>query len=874
MEQLRSLVTRAQAGDVDAYGEIVRRLQDMAYGFGYAFLGDFHLAQDAAQEAFIEAYQSLTKLREPAAFPGWLRRIVHKHCDRLTRRKRVPTAPLEAAGSVASGKPGPADLAGKREMRDRVLAAIRALPDKQRMATTLFYINGYSQKDIAEFLDVPVTTVRKRLARSRSRLREGMMKMIDDTLKSFPLPERFADVLVQMHFVTERINPLAERMRCLTDDQMLTKSSELRRRLADGQDRDLVKAEAFALVREATRRALSQAHYDVQLVAGMILDEGWIVEQATGEGKTITCYPAAYMAVLEGMHVHVMTVNEFLANRDAELARNVFARLGVAVGCAARDPLRSGEDWADARRSQYQCDITYGHSSEFVFDHLRDTLRGEGRERIQGPRDFATIDEADTVLIDEARTPLIISQGLPPDAERSRKADAIARKLIEVHTSERPLYAVDADHPYSLDLTSEGLAVAERITGESVNDREPGEALSHQIVQALRAHLLYRKGREYVVRDGRVVMIDEATGRLAPGRQWSEGLHQAVETKEGLQLSPERKVLAAITYRQYFRQYRKLGGMTGTAKPQAEMFRELYGVDVAAIPTRRPVNRVDYEDRIFADADAKYAAIVDEVRHYGHDLGRPVLVGTMRIEQSEAIAKRLEKAGIDHQVLNARPERAVREAEIIASAGQRQPVGGGGKRMAGGVTVATNIAGRGTDIILGPGVVYGNCHVPSAKTLAKLAVEPDHIFPPESVKCCIYCPEYDEATRCAHCFKPKIDADFPHRGRTACPMEPPCGLHVVGACRQESRRIDDQLRTRAGRQGNPGSSRFFLSLDEDLMDRMPEERKERFRVALQDRDFIEAREFSKAIEKAQKDLEQHTFEIVLACENRAQQDSA
>jgi len=860
VEKLHSLVTRARGGDLEAYGQIVRRFQDMAYGFAYSFLGDFHLAQDAAQEAFIEAYRDLAKLREPAAFPGWFRRVVFKHCDRLTRRKRVATVPLEAAAAVASGESGPAEAAEKREMKDRVLAAIRALPEHQRMVTTLFYIDGYSQKDIAEFLDVPVTTVKKRLAHSRARLKERMMTMADETLKSFPLPERFADVVVQMNFVTERANPLAEAMRALSDEQMLAKSAELRRRLAGGQGRDSIKAEAFALVREATRRAWNQRHYDVQLVAAMILDQGWIAEEATGEGKTITCYPAAYMAVLEGMHVHVVTVNSYLATRDAELARAVFSRLGVTVG-----HLSAGDE-AHARRRAYQCDITYGTNCEFGFDLLRDRLRPPEHAPVQGPLDFAIIDEADSLLIDEARTPLIIPRRADGDPDRYREADAVARDLIRRSASEAKLYEVDPDHKYSINLTKEGLAAAEAIAGVGSFGEEANADWPKRIEQALRAHLLYKKDREYVVQDGRVVIVDESTGRQMRTRQWSEGLHQAVECKEGVEITSETEVLAAITFKDYFSRYKKLAGMTGTARPQAYHFRERYGLDVAVVPTRRPSNRVDRPDRVYADADAKHAAIVEEVRHYSQDLGRPVPAGTRTIEQSERLSNLLSRHGIKHQILNARPENAAREAEIIAAAGWQWPLKEGSRQMAGAVTIATNMAGRGTDITLGPGVVCPKCQVPSAQTLATLGVEAEDLFPPESTKCCIHCPEYDETGRCAHCFKRKIDTEFPRRGRTACRAEPPCGLHVVGAERHDSRRIDDQLRARAGAQGQPGSSRFFLSLDDELMTTAPETLRERCRLALQGAAVIEDPAISAAIEGVQKQAERRTFEISLRCD--------
>lgn len=389
----------------------------------------FHLAEDAAQEAFFEAYCKLSDLRTPSVFAGWFRRIVFKHCDRLTRGRRIPTVPMETAAEIASDDPRPDGIAEEREIRDKVIEVIRSLPENERVVTTLFYIDGYSQKEIAEFLEVPVTTVKSRLHTSRNRLKQRMLNMVDKTLKSSPLPERFADVVAQMNFVMERINPLADQMRSLRNEHLLKKSAELRRRMVGGERREVIKAEAFALVREASHRAQQRAHYNVQLVAGMILDQGWIAEIAAGEGKSIICYPAAYMAVLEGMHVHIVTVNDYLAKRDAEFAREVFSLLDVTVGYVTADMPVQG-DGEDVRRSAYRCDITYGTSAEFGFDHLRNRIRPPDEEPLQMPLDFAIIDEVDSVLIDEARTPLIMSSGTSGDLNRYHKADAVTRELI------------------------------------------------------------------------------------------------------------------------------------------------------------------------------------------------------------------------------------------------------------------------------------------------------------------------------------------------------------------------------------------------------------------------------------------------------------
>ena len=855
MEDLAALVTRSQNGDLDAYGAIVRRFQDMAYGFAYAFLDDFHLAQDAAQEAFVEAYRDLPNLREPAAFPGWFRKIVHKRCDRLTRRKRVQTQPIEAAVDLPSPAPTPTDLAEKREMEGAVLAAVRALPEHQRTATTLFYIDGYSQNDIAEFLDVPVTTVKKRLATSRTQLKQRMMAMVDETLKSFPLPDRFADVVVQLNFVAERINPLAPQMRELTPDAMLRKTDDLRSRLAQDEDRDSVRAEAFALVREATRRAWGWPHYDIQLVAAMMLDEGWVAEEATGEGKTITCFPAAYMAALEGLRVHVVTVNDYLAERVAGFASAVLSQLGITVGYVARK--QPYEDKVAA----YQCDVTYGANSELGFDLLRDGLRLDDREPVQGPLDFAIIDEADTVLIDEARTPLIISGPKDHDPGLCLQADALACALIDraEHGQGTPLYEFNPEHPYDLHLTDAGNAAAREIAEADGLQVEPD-----RLWNALRAYLVFVRDRDYIVQDGEVIIIDQATGRARPGRRWSEGLHQAIERREGVEIRPENEELAKMMYQEFFRRYKKLAGLTGTAKIQASLFRKTYGLNVAVVPTRRPMNRVDHTDRVYANEGAKLAAIVEEARHYAHDLARPVLVGTTAIEQGERLSSMLTAAGIERRTLNAKEH--AHEAETVAMAGQQHPAPQDREKMVGNVTIATNMAGRGTDIALGPGVVCEACKAPPADRLSQLGVDADQLFPTGAAKCCIACPEYREATACAHCFKPKLDPAFPRRGRFECSQEPPCGLHVIGAERQWSRRTDDQLRARAGKQGEPGSSRFFLSLDDELMKAIADDLEQCGDLSPDDRNPVESQRVAKAIELAQKKRERRAFERVLEAE--------
>lgn len=852
MDETARQVERAQDGDLHAYAALVRRFQHMAYGFAYAWLGDWQLAQDAAQEAFVEAFRDLPNLRDPATFPGWLRRIVRKHCDRLTRRKRIQTAPLEAAAGVAADVPGPAEAAERQEMVQRVLAAVRGLPHDQRMVTSLFYINGYSQQDIAQFLDLPVTTVKKRLARSRSRLRDRMITMVDKSLKSRPLPDRFADVIVQVNFVAECIRPLAHSVAELNDEQLRAMTAELRRRLSDGESRDAVLAEAFALVQEATRRVWSTPHYDVQLVAALILDQGWIAEEATGEGKTLTCFPAAYMAALDGMRVHVVTVNDYVAARDSDLARSVFERLDVSVGHVV-----PGMDDAERRRA-YQCDITYGSECELGFDLLRDQLRPADQSQVQGTLDFAIIDEADSIMVDEARTPLIISKGIDVDPEIYADADDTARQCIARNEAGERLF--DLRESYDIELTTGGLgAVAESARGDDTQ-------WADRVRQALRAQLCYRRDREYVVEDDSVVIVDEATGRPQPGRKWSEGLHQAVECKEGLAITPQYRELANITVNAFFARYRKLAGLTGTAKSQAYHFRARYGLEVAAVPTRLHVHRIDHLDRVYTDSAAKLAAVVDDIRHHSRHLGRPVLVGTRTIEQSEKLSALLMGMGIEHEVLNARREHVAREAEIVASAGQQRLIDDELGTVAGAVTIATNMAGRGTDIALGPGVICQTCRMPSAEQLTELRVESDPVCPSGEVKCCIACPEQDLASACAHCFKPKLDRAFPQRGRESCREDPPCGLHVIGAERQESRRMDDQLRARAGVRGAPGSSRFLVSLDDPLFDAAPGELRERCRLLLGNQPFIEDQARADAVARVQQHTERRLFENSRRCD--------
>ena len=706
----------------------------------------------------------------------------------------------------------------------------------------------------------------------------------------------------------EQMNPLEPSMRALTDEEMLQRSRALKARVAAGESLSTVRPEAFALVREASRRARDHRQFDVQLVAGLVLDEGKIAEEATGEGKTIACYPAIYMAYLQGMKTHVVTTNDYLVQRDAAFARPIFELLGLTVGFIAA-PM-DNED----RRPAYACDVTYGTNSEFGFDYLRDNMKQSVQDQVQGPLDFAIVDEVDNILIDEARTPLIISGPAYGETARFGKADAVARELIQRHRPwdranrraeglKRTLKALGgerskakADAPGKLDkriaqaeeelaeaeeelkrhpkyyeveldkksvhMTHEGTGEAQEIAGLGSFYVGGNMEWPHLMEQALRAHLVYERDKDYVVQEGSVIIVDEFTGRLLEGREWSEGLHQAVCAKERVPIKEENQTLATITLQNYFRLYKKLAGMTGTALTEANEFVKIYKLDVVAVPTHRPVNRVDHNDRIYADTDAKYDALVEEINRVSK-AGRPVLVGTTSIEKSEKLSNMLlRRYGVEHQVLNARPENAAREAEIVALAGQQHPLKKGSKQMVGTVTIATNMAGRGTDIRLGPGVVFATCKVPPAEKLAELGVAVEDLFPPGSTKCCIVCPQYDAASGCAHCFKPKLDGDFPARGRVDCTAEVPCGMHIVGTERHEARRIDNQLRGRGGRQGDPGSSRFFLSLRDELLAIFAGEwtLKVLRWLGLQGDVAIEDRRVSKGIERAQKKVEERNFE--------------
>jgi preprotein translocase subunit SecA len=680
------------------------------------------------------------------------------------------------------------------------------------------------------------------------------------------------------------VNAREAPVQTLSDEALRAKTDEFRLRYAQGETLDALLPEAFAVAREAAKRTIWLGYeqappdhfpqvqqrirlamrgeasliddatgqpidlhglygmrpYDVQLIAAMVLNDGRIAELATGEGKTLVASLAAYLNSLTGRSVHVVSVNDFLVRRDCEWNRPIFERLGLTVGAIQADMDN------DRRRAAYGCDITYGTNNEFGFDYLRDNMKTRREDQVQGELAFAIVDECDSVLIDEARTPLIISGPAYESTEKYAKADAVARQL----KPGRDFEIKEKEH--QCPLSEDGVRRAEELIGVGSFYVAGNMDWPHLIDQALRAHHLYRLDKNYVVRGDDVIIVDEFTGRLMPGRQWSEGLHQAVEAKERIRIKEETQTLATITLQNFFRMYGKLAGMTGTAMTEAAEFDKIYTLETVSVPTNRPLSRKEHADLVYRNVKEKYEALVEEIKTY-HDRGRPVLVGTTSIENSERLSRMLDRThGIAHEVLNAKFHE--KESAIVAKAGQRH-VGPDGKEK-GNVTIATNMAGRGTDIKLGPGVVWPNCFGPW--DVAEQVIPSDF-----GNKCCVGCPEYDPRTNCAHCFKPKVDPAFPERGRTECISDPPCGLHVIGTERHEARRIDNQLRGRTGRQGDPGSSRFFLSLEDDLMRVFARDwvAGALQKLGMEEGMALEHRWLSRGIENAQKKVEERNFDI-------------
>lgn len=620
----------------------------------------------------------------------------------------------------------------------------------------------------------------------------------------------------------DRINSLEPDFEKLTEGELRETASKMRRRLADGQTLDDLLPEAFAAVREAGKRYLKMRHYDVQMVGGYILHKGMIAEMVTGEGKTLVASLPAFLNAVGGS-VHVITVNDYLAQRDMEWMGPLHMGLGLTIGA-----IQSNMD-TDERKRAYSCDITYGTNNEFGFDYLRDNMKMFKEHQVQGPLNYAIIDEIDNILIDEARTPLIISGRAHDDVTKYPKADKIARQL------QRDVHFEVKEKEHTCHLTESGVRQAEELAGVESFYTPGNMEWPHLIDNALRAHHLYKRDVNYIVRDGEVIIIDEHTGRMMEGRQWSDGLHQAVEAKEGVKVKEETQTLATITLQNFFKLYKKLSGMTGTAMTEAAEFVKIYNLDVISVPTNRPLRRINYPDAVYRTEHEKWDAVCEEVKEY-HATGRPVLIGTVSIENSERLSGKLTRNGVKHKLLNAKPEYAEREAETIAQAGRL-----------GAVTIATNMAGRGTDIILG-----GNPEYLAWDELKMMTNEdgrplyPSRLDVPKSV--------WDDLTK-----KIAQREGMAEEGRKVAELG---GLHVVGTERHDSRRIDLQLRGRAGRQGDNGSSRFFISLEDDLMRKFGGEWVKDWlsRLGMQDGERIESRLVTRQIESSQKKVEERFFE--------------
>ena len=627
--------------------------------------------------------------------------------------------------------------------------------------------------------------------------------------------------LKRMSRIVKEINALEAQMEQRSDDELKALTAHYRQRFEAGETLAKLLPEAFATVREVSRRVMGLRHFDVQMIGGITLHDGKVAEMKTGEGKTLVATLAAYLNAISAKGVHVVTVNDYLASRDAEWMRPLYESLGLSVGVVI-----SGQD-SNTKREAYACDITYGTNNEFGFDYLRDNMAFSAEDKVQRGFNFAIVDEVDSILIDEARTPLIISGPAEDSSAMYARINTLIPKLkqffgeIDVKDDTQIIdehFVVDEKNR-TVELTEAGhqlvedLLIEEGLLKEDDSLYASGNLnLLHHVLAGLRAHYLFQKDKDYIVQNQQVVIVDEHTGRVMPGRRWSEGLHQAVEAKEGVKIQMESQTLASTTFQNYFRLYEKLSGMTGTADTEAFELRQIYGLDVVVIPTNRQVQRTDYNDLVYLTIEEKFNAIVKEIR-YCQEKGKPVLVGTASVGSSEVLSKMLTKEKIQHNVLNAKNHG--REASIIADAGRP-----------GAITIATNMAGRGTDIMLG----------------GKLEAELAALENPT--------PEQIEAAK----------ADWQKRHDQVVAAG---GLHIIGTERHESRRIDNQLRGRAGRQGDPGSSRFFLSMEDDLMRIFASDRIRQFMQALgmEKGEAIEHKMVSNAIEKAQRKVEGRNFDI-------------
>ncbi|HZK45881.1 MAG TPA: preprotein translocase subunit SecA [Clostridia bacterium] len=648
--------------------------------------------------------------------------------------------------------------------------------------------------------------------------------------------------------IVKTINELEPKLRSLSDGELRARTDEFKKRLAGGETLDDILPEAYATVREAAVRTIGQRHFDVQLYGGIVLHQGRIAEMKTGEGKTITETLPAYLNALTGRGVHIVTVNDYLAKRDAAWMGKIYKFLGLSVGCIVHELTN------DERRKAYACDITYGTNNEFGFDYLRDNMVVYREQMVQRELNYAIVDEVDSILIDEARTPLIISGSGDKSTDMYAKADRFVSRLVRGENIEKLSKAdimmgetQQESGDYMCDikartvaLTQQGQKKAEAFFGiDDISDTENTE-INHHIIQALKAHSLFTRDKDYVVQNGQVLIVDEFTGRLMIGRRYSDGLHQALEAKEHVKVERENKTLATITFQNYFRMYSKLAGMTGTAKTEEAEFQSIYGLDVVEIPTNKPLRRIDNNDIIYGTEHGKFSAVVDEIVKV-HATGQPILVGTISVEKSELLSDMLSKRGIKHQVLNAKLH--AREAEIVAQAGSL-----------GTVTIATNMAGRGTDILLGGNPEFLAKRELRQNGMDELLIEAatgheetddESIAQARAI--------YSEAYK-----RIKQDTDRQHEAVVAAG-----GLHIIGTERHESRRIDNQLRGRAGRQGDPGSTRFYVSLEDELMQRFGGERIKLLmqRISPDEEIPLDMKLLSKQIENAQKRVESHNFDI-------------
>ena len=649
--------------------------------------------------------------------------------------------------------------------------------------------------------------------------------------------------LKSIYPIVDKITALEDEYRQLTDAELQAKTPEFKERLANGETLDDILPEAFAAVREAADRVLGMRPYPVQLVGGIVLHQGRIAEMKTGEGKTLVATLPAYLNALTGEGVHIVTVNDYLAKRDSEWMGKVHRFMGLTVGLIIHDMKK------EERQKAYQADITYGTNNEMGFDYLRDNMALYANEQVQRGHAFAIVDEVDSILIDEARTPLIISGMGEKSTQLYDMAEMFAarlKKFVVVESDDKEEEATDIDADYVVDekarsvtLTARGVKKAEEFFHlDNLSDPE-NSTIAHHINQAIKAHGIMKRDVDYVVKDGEVVIVDEFTGRLMFGRRYSEGLHQAIEAKEHLSVQRESKTLATITFQNYFRLYRKLSGMTGTALTEEEEFATIYALDIIEIPTNRPIARIDNEDSVYKTENGKYRAVIQQVKAC-HAKGQPVLVGTVSIEKNELLGKMLTREGIKHNLLNAKNHE--REAEIVAQAGQF-----------GAVTVATNMAGRGTDIMLG-----GNAEYMAKNDLRKAGLTDELIAEATGYA------ETDnqEILDARKLFAEKLAQHKAEIAGEADKVRAAGGLFIIGTERHDSRRIDNQLRGRAGRQGDPGETRFYISLEDDLMRLFGGDRVTSLmeRMDIDEDTPIESKMLSRAIEQAQTTVESRNFQ--------------